>query len=80
MSSLDEFHRKKPVHLWPITLLRVYTGVFFLIYGWGKIRNPEFADGLADRFRFFGVENGRPQGGLPQVRSRGCSPASLGPA
>jgi len=47
MSSLNEFTRKKTTHLWPITLLRVYTGVFFLYYGFGKIRNPDFADGLA---------------------------------
>ena len=47
MSNLDEFRRKKKIHLWPITLLRVYTGVFFLYYGFGKIRNPDFADGLA---------------------------------
>jgi thiosulfate dehydrogenase [quinone] large subunit len=47
MSSLDEFHNKKPVHIWPITLLRIYTGVFFLKYGWGKITNPNFVDGLA---------------------------------
>jgi len=47
MSKLDEFRRKKSVHLWPITLLRVYTGIFFLYYGFGKIRNPQFSDGLA---------------------------------
>lgn len=47
MSNLDEFHNKKPVNTWAITLLRVYTGVFFLKYGWGKITNPNFADGLA---------------------------------
>jgi thiosulfate dehydrogenase [quinone] large subunit len=47
MSTLDEFRNKKSVHLWPITLLRVYTGVFFLYYGFGKVRNPDFADGLA---------------------------------
>ncbi|MGB5628607.1 MAG: DoxX family protein [Woeseiaceae bacterium] len=47
MSSLDEFHKKKPMHLWPITLLRIYTGVFFLYYGWGKVTNPNFAEGLA---------------------------------
>ncbi|NND46636.1 MAG: DoxX family protein [Woeseiaceae bacterium] len=47
MSSLDEFRDKKTVHLWPISLLRVYTGVFFLYYGFGKVRNPNFADGLA---------------------------------
>jgi len=47
MSTLDEFGSKKSVHFWPITLLRVYTGVFFLYYGFGKVRNPDFANGLA---------------------------------
>ncbi len=47
MSSLNEFTSKKQLHHWPITLLRVYTGVFFLYYGFGKITNPNFADGLA---------------------------------
>ncbi|MGB5331495.1 MAG: DoxX family protein [Woeseiaceae bacterium] len=47
MSNLDEFRRKKKMQLWPITMLRVYTGVFFLYYGFGKIRNPDFAEGLA---------------------------------
>jgi len=47
MSNLDEFHNKKAIHLWPISLLRVYTGVFFLKFGWGKITNPNFAEGLA---------------------------------
>ncbi len=47
MSGVDELRKPKKVHLWPIVLLRVYTGVFFLYYGFGKIRNPGFADGLA---------------------------------
>jgi thiosulfate dehydrogenase [quinone] large subunit len=47
MSSLDEFHNKKRAQIWPITLLRIYTGVFFLKFGFGKITNPNFADGLA---------------------------------
>ncbi|MBT8066287.1 MAG: DoxX family protein [Gammaproteobacteria bacterium] len=47
MSVLDEFRRRKSVHLWPITVLRVYTGVFFLYYGFGKVRNPDFDNGLA---------------------------------
>lgn len=47
MSSLDEFRTRKRPNLWPITLLRVYTGAFFLYYGFGKVRNPNFADGLA---------------------------------
>ncbi len=47
MSRLNEFTKKKTAKLWPITLLRVYTGVFFLKYGFGKITNPNFADGLS---------------------------------
>ncbi len=46
MSSLNEFTRKKLTHLWPITLLRVYSGVFFAYYGFGKIKRGNFADGL----------------------------------
>ncbi len=46
MTSLDQFTRKKTTHLWPITLLRVYTGVFFTYNGSGKIRRGGFADGL----------------------------------
>lgn len=46
MSTLDEFSRKKTAHLWPITLLRVYTGVFFLYFGFGKIKRGNFADGM----------------------------------
>ena len=47
MSSLNEFTRKKIAHLWPITLLRVYTGVFFFYHGFGKVTNANFADGLS---------------------------------
>lgn len=46
MSSLNEFTRKKTAHLWPITLLRVYTGIFFTYHGFGKIRRGGFADGV----------------------------------
>ena len=62
MSDLDEFRSKKSPHLWPITLLRVYTGVFFLYYGFGKIRNPDFAEGLA------GFVSGRLEGSVAFVR------------
>lgn len=62
MSNLDDFRRKKSAHLWPITLLRVYTGVFFLYYGFGKIRNPDFAEGLA------GFVGGRLEGSVAFVR------------
>jgi thiosulfate dehydrogenase [quinone] large subunit len=37
----------RPLRHWPIVLLRVYTGVFFLYYGFGKLRRENFADGLA---------------------------------
>ena len=49
MSRLDEFHRRKTAHLWPVTLLRVYTGVYFLYFGFGKVRRGGFADGM-ERF------------------------------
>lgn len=47
MSKLDDFRRKKSVHLWPITLLRVYTGAFFSYHGLSKLRDPRFEDALA---------------------------------
>ena len=47
MSSIDEFRSSKAIREWPIILLRVYTGIFFLKYGWGKVMNPNFSDGLA---------------------------------
>ena len=50
MSNFNDFSSGKSARLWPITLLRVYTGVFFLTHGFGKITNPEFAKGLV-RFR-----------------------------
>ena len=46
MTSLDAA-RKKPLSDWPIVLLRIYTGVFFLKYGFGKLTRDDFADGLA---------------------------------
>ncbi len=47
MSSLDEFRSSKSIREWPIVLLRVYTGIFFLKHGWGKVMNPEFSDRMA---------------------------------
>jgi len=47
MSSLNEFTPKKAIHHWPITLLRVYTGVFFFYYGFGKVTNSNFVAGLS---------------------------------
>lgn len=46
MSNLDEFRSKKSAHLWPIALLRVYTGVFFLHHGFSKVKRGNFADGM----------------------------------
>lgn len=46
MSNLDDFRSSK-ISTWPIVLLRVYTGVFFLKFGFGKITNPDFSDGVA---------------------------------
>lgn len=45
MSNLDEFRRTK-INTWPIVLLRVYTGVFFLYFGFGKISRGNFDEGL----------------------------------
>ena len=46
MSNLDDF-RAARINTWPILLLRVYTGVFFLYFGVRKLINPDFSDGLA---------------------------------
>jgi uncharacterized membrane protein YphA (DoxX/SURF4 family) len=62
MSKPDLFRRKKSPHLWPIAMLRVYTGVFFLYYGFGKIKNPDFTDGLA------GFVNSRLEGSVGLIR------------
>ena len=62
MSSLNEFTRKKQAHLWPLALLRVYTGVFFAYNGFGKIRRGGFADGLE------GFVNGRLEGSYGIIR------------
>lgn len=55
MSNLDEFRSTKPMSDWPIVLLRVYTGIFFLKFGWGKITNENFANGVAG---FLGNQEG----------------------
>lgn len=61
MTRFDEFRSKKMSHMWPITLLRVYTGVFFLYHGFGKVTRDNFSDDmvgflngrLEDMFGFF---------------------------
>ncbi len=47
MSTIDEFRTSKAIRHWPLVLLRVYTGVYFLYYGFGKLRRDNFADGMA---------------------------------
>ncbi len=37
----------KAIRNWPILLLRIYTGIFFVYYGFGKLRRDDFADGMA---------------------------------
>jgi len=44
--SFDDFQSVKTLRNWPILLLRVYTGVFFAYYGFGKIVSGSFADGM----------------------------------
>jgi len=36
----------KTIRHWPIVLLRIYTGVFFVYNGFGKIRRDNFSDGM----------------------------------
>lgn len=41
MSNLDEFRASK-INTWPILVLRVYTGLYFLWFGFGKITRDNF--------------------------------------
>ena len=45
MTSLDAPGMKAIRH-WPIVLLRVYTGVFFVVHGYGKISGGTFSNGM----------------------------------
>ena len=55
MTSLD-VSGAKAIRLWPIVLLRIYTGVFFAYHGFGKIRRDNFSDGVV------GFLNGQAEG------------------
>ena len=55
MTSLDVSGGKAIRH-WPIVLLRVYTGVFFVYHGFGKIRRDNFSDSVV------GFLNGQAEG------------------
>ena len=47
---LDRIDTRAPIALkqWPIVLLRVYSGVFFLYHGVGKIHHDDFAASLSN--------------------------------
>ena len=55
MTSLDAPGGKAIRH-WPIVLLRIYTCVFFVYHGFGKIRRDNFSDGVV------GFLNGQAEG------------------
>ena len=55
MTDLDSSGSKVIRH-WPIVLLRIYTGVFFVYHGFGKIRRDNFSDGVV------GFLNGQAEG------------------
>ena len=40
------FRNSPALRHWPIFVLRVYTGVYFLYFGVGKLRRTDFADGV----------------------------------
>ena len=46
MTNLDT-NGTKAIRDWPILLLRIYTGIFFVYYGFGKLRKDDFVDGMA---------------------------------
>lgn len=46
MKKLDDLAVRPTVSLWPIVMLRVYTGCFFLYFGVGKIARDNFGDGM----------------------------------
>lgn len=56
MTSLSFRNKKKDLHLWPITLLRVYTGIFFAWHGYEKISGGSFSESLVN------FVNGRVEG------------------
>ncbi|MDH4046887.1 MAG: DoxX family protein [Gammaproteobacteria bacterium] len=46
VDRIDSRTRKRP-QLWPVALLRIYTGVFFAWHGFGKLRGGNFVDGMS---------------------------------
>jgi len=45
IDRIDSKSRKR-VQVWPVALLRVYTGVFFAWHGFGKLSGGNFEDGM----------------------------------
>jgi thiosulfate dehydrogenase [quinone] large subunit len=41
-----DYASRKRFQLWPVALLRIYTGIFFAWHGFGKISGGSFADGM----------------------------------
>ncbi len=51
MTGISGWKSDKALTTWPIALLRIYCGLFFLIHGWGKVTREGglggFAEGMA---------------------------------
>ena len=45
--TIGDLRNSKAIRLWPIAMLRVYTGIFFLEHGFGKLRTDNYADRVA---------------------------------
>ncbi len=41
-----DYKSRKRFQLWPVALLRIYTGIFFAWHGFGKISGGNFADSM----------------------------------
>ena len=41
-----DYRPQARVRLWPVALLRIYTGIFFAWHGLGKLRGGNFTDGM----------------------------------
>jgi len=41
-----DYRSRQRIQLWPIALLRIYTGIFFAWHGIGKISGGDFANGM----------------------------------
>ena len=48
MKSSSMFRDAPALRDWPIVVLRVYTGIYFLYYGVGKLRRDNFADSVGN--------------------------------